>query len=134
MYIMKANTALNSEMYAYCKNQINIGRVRFLISETVAKSKLMAQAQGQKMSAAKRAEYLYPYTQTSILRDQMCNLIEESDGANLIVKQSSKKIKKDKVSALIYGLYYCKMEEDSRNNRKRFNPADLMLFTGSLKI
>ena len=105
MYIMKATSVLNSEMYAYCKNQINNGRVRFLISETVAKNKLMAQAQGQKMSPEKRAEYLYPYTQTSILESQMCNLVEESDGANLLVKQSSKKIKKDKVSALIYGLY-----------------------------
>lgn len=134
MYIMKATAALNSEMYAYCKNQINNGRVRFLISETIAKNKLLSQSQGQKMSHAKRAEYLFPYTQTSILESQMCNLIEESDGANLIVKQSSKKIKKDKVSALIYGLYYCKMEEDRRGKRKKFNAADLMLFSGSLKV
>ena len=131
---MKANVALNSEMYAYCKNQISQGRVRFLISETIAKNKLMSQAQGQKMSPNKRAEYLYPYTQTSILGEQMCNLIEESDGAHLIVKQSSKRIKKDKVSALIYGLYYCKMEEDKRGNRKKFNASDLMLFSGSLKV
>ena len=134
MYIMKATTALNSEMYAYCKTQIANGRVRFLISETLAKNKLLAQAQGQKMSAEKRAEYLYPYTQTSILESQMCNLIEESDGAHLLVKQSSKKIKKDKVSALIYGLYYCKMEEDRRGKRKKFNPGDLMMFSGSLKF
>ena len=131
---MKANTTLNSEMYSYCKSQIMNGRVRFLISETIAKNKLMAQAQGQKMSAGQRAEYLRPYTQTSILKAQMCNLIEESDGAHLLLKQSSKKIKKDKVSALIYGLYYCKMEEDHRGKRKRFDPKDLMLFSGSLKI
>ena len=134
MYIMKATTALNSEMYAYCKTQIMNGRIRFLISETVAKNKLLSQVQGQKMSAGKRADYLMPYTQTSILEAQMANLVEESDGANLIVKQSSKKIKKDKVSALVYGLYYCKMEEDRRGKRKPFNAADLMLFSGSLKV
>ena len=134
MYIMKANTVLNSEMYAYCKTQIANGRVRFLISETVAKNKLLAQAQGQKMSPEKRAEYLYPYTQTSILESQMCNLVEESDGAHLLVKQSSKSIKKDKVSALIYGLYYCKLEEDKRGKKKKFNAGELMLFSGSLKI
>lgn len=135
MYIMKANVALNSEMYSYCKSQIMNGRVRFLISETLAKNKLLSQAQGQKMSAGQREDYLMPYTQTSILKEQMCNLVEESEGAHLILKQSSKKIKKDKVSALIYGLYYCKMEEDRRGNRKRkFNAADLMLFSGSLKI
>lgn len=134
MYIMKANTALNSEMYSYCKSQIMNGRVRFLISETIAKNKLLSQEQGKKMSAAKRADYLFPFTQTSILKTQMCNLIEESDGAHLLVKQSSKKIKKDKVSALIYGLYYCKLEEDKHGSRKRFNVNDLMLFTGSLKV
>ena len=134
MYIIKANTTLNSEMYSYCKSQIMNGRVRFLINETIAKNKLMAQAQGQKMSGAKRAEYLMPYTQTSILKSQMMNLVEESEGAHLLIKQSSKKIKKDKVSALIYGLYYCKMEEDRRGRRKKFNAADLMLFSGSLKV
>lgn len=134
MYIMKANTALNSEMYAYCKTQIMNGRVRFLISETIAKNKLMSQEQGKKMSPAKRAEYLMPYTQTSVLKAQICNLIEESEGAHLLIKQSSKKIKKDKVSALIYGLYYCKMEEDKAGRRKRFNIGDLMLFNGSLKV
>lgn len=134
MYIIKANTALNSELYSYCKSQIMNGRVRFLISETIAKNKLMSQEQGKKMSHNKRAEYLRPFTQTSILKTQMCNLIEESEGAHLIVKQSSKKIKKDKVSALIYGLYYCKLEEDRRGNRKKFSAADLMLFSGSLKV
>lgn len=134
MYIIKANPGLNSELYSYCKTQIMNGRVRFLISETIAKNKLLSQEQGKKMSNNKRAEYLRPFTQTSILKTQMCNLVEESEGAHLIVKQSSKKIKKDKVSALIYGLYYCKMEEDRRGNRKRFSVNDLMLFTGSLKV
>lgn len=134
MYIMKANTALNSEMYSYCKSQIMNGRVRFLINETIAKNKLLAQVQGQKMSAAQRADYLMPYTQTSILKTQMMNLVEESEGAHLLIKQSSKKIKKDKVSALIYGLYYCKLEEDKRGRRKKFNVADLMMFSGSLKV
>ena len=58
----------------------------------------------------------------------------ENDGAHIILKQASKKIKKDKFSALIYGLYYCKMEEDRRGKRKKFNPADLMMFSGSFKI
>lgn len=134
MYIMKANLALNSEMYAYYKNQITNGRMRFLISETVAKNKLLGQAQGQKMSVSQREDYLMPYTQTSILRDQMANLIQENEGAHIILKQSNKKIKKDKFSAVIYGLYYCKLQEDKRKNHKKFNAGDLMLFTGSLKI
>lgn len=129
LYIMKANQALNSEMYAYCKNQITNGRMRFLIDENVAKNKLLAQSQGQKMTALQRADYLMPYSQTSILRDQMMNLIQENEGTNIILKQSNKKIKKDKFSALIYALYFCSLEEDKERKHKTRKIEDFMFFT-----
>lgn len=75
LYIMKANQVLNSEMYAYCKNQITNGRMKFLIDENLAKEKLLNQTQGKKMNAIQRAEYLLPYSQTSILRDQMIDFV-----------------------------------------------------------
>ena len=34
------------------------------------------------------------------------------------------KIKKDKFSALEYGLYYIKQEEERKKKRKRFNAKD----------
>ena len=128
MYIMKANQVLNSEMYAYCQSEINAGRIAFLIDENIAKNKLLAQTQGQKMSAVQRAEYLKPFTQTSILRDQMLNLITENEGANIILKQSSRKIPKDKFSALIYGLYYCKLQEDKRGKRAKRDITKFLFF------
>lgn len=128
MYIMKANQVLNSEMYAYCQSEINAGRVNFLIDENIAKNKLLAQSQGQKMSPTQRAEYLMPFTQTSILRDQMLNLVTDNEGANIILKQSSKKIPKDKFSALIYGLYYCKLQEDKRGKRRKRDISKFLFF------
>lgn len=128
MYIMKANQTLNSEMYSYCQSEINAGRVNFLIDENVAKNKLLAQSQGQKMSAVQRAEYLKPFTQTSILRDQMLNLVTENEGANIILKQSSRKIPKDKFSALIYGLYYCKLQDEKRGKKKKRDISKFMFF------
>lgn len=128
MYIMKANQTLNSEMYSYCQSEINAGRINFLIDENVAKNKLLAQSQGQKMSAVQRAEYLKPFTQTSILRDQMLNLVTENEGANIILKQSSRKIPKDKFSALIYGLYYCKMQDEKRGKKKKRDISKFMFF------
>lgn len=129
MYIMKADQALNSEMYAYCQTQLLSGKLRFLIDENIAKNKLMAQAQGKKMSAAQRADYLRPYVETSILKSQMANLVQENEGAKIILKQSSHKIKKDKFSALIYGLYWCKLQEDKNHKRKGRNIKDFMFFT-----
>lgn len=128
MYIMKANQVLNSEMYAYCQSEINAGRVIFLVDEAIAKNKLMAQAQGKKMSQSQRADYLMPFVQTSILKDQMLNLITENDGAHIILKQASKKIKKDKFSALIYGLYYCKLQEDARSKKRKRDISKFMFF------
>ena len=128
MYIMKANQVLNSEMYAYCQSEINAGRVIFLVDESIAKNKLMSQAQGKKMSQSQRADYLMPFVQTSILKDQMLNLITDNDGAHIILKQASKKIKKDKFSALIYGLYYCKLQEDSRSKKRKRDISKFMFF------
>ena len=81
---------------------------------------------GQAMSADKRADYLKPFTLTTILREQMLNLVEENEGVNILLKQSSKGIKKDKFSAFEYGLYYIKQEEDRKKKRRKFNISDLM--------
>jgi phage terminase large subunit-like protein len=61
---------------------------------------------------------------TSILKEEMLNLREENEGINIILKQANKRIKKDKFSALIYGLYYIKQEEDSKKKKKRFCAKD----------
>ena len=128
MYVMKANAPLNSEMYAYCQTEINAGRVNFLVDEQVAKNKLLSQAQGKKMSANQRANYLAPFVKTSALKEQMCNLVQENEGANIILKQSSKKIAKDKFSALIYALYYCKLQEDRTTKRRGGGLGEFMFF------
>jgi hypothetical protein len=89
----------------------------------------MTQAQGKKMTPEKRAQYLLPFVQTNILREQMANLIEESEGANIILKPANKKIKHYKFSALIYGLYYCKMEEDKGRKKSNRDVSDFMMYS-----
>ena len=70
-----------------------------------------------------------PFSLTSILREEMLNLREENEGVNIILKQASKGIKKDKFSALCYGLYYIKQEEESKKKKKRFNASEWKLYT-----
>ena len=128
MYLIKANAPINTEAHSYVQTQLAAGRIKFLIDETQAKAKLMGTKMGQAMSPDKRAEHLKPFTLTTILREQMLNLVEENEGVNIILKQSSKGIKKDKFSAFEYGLYYIKQEED-RKKRKKFNVKDMMFFS-----
>ena len=59
----------------------------------------------------------------------MLNLVEENEGVNIILKQSSKGIKKDRFSAFIYGLYYIKKEEERLNKRKKRDISDFMFFS-----
>ena len=129
MYIIKANAPINTEAHTYVQTQLASGKIKMLIDESQAKAKLMTTKVGQNMDATKRAEYLLPFTYTTILKDQMLNLVEENEGVNIILKQSSRGIKKDKFSAFEYGLYYIKQEEDRRKRRKRVSIADLMFYS-----
>lgn len=118
VWIIKADAALNTEMYSYMQTQMSSGKVKFLIDEAQAKIKLMSTKAGLAMDADKKAEYLRPFTLTTILRQQLLNLVEQNDtNKNIILKPSSRAIKKDKVSALGYGLYYIKQEEERKRKR-----------------
>lgn len=124
MYIIKANAPLNTEAHAIAKSQLASGKVKFLIDERVAKNKLLTKKKGQTMTPEQRAEELKPFTLTSILKEEMMNLREETEGVNIILKQANKSIRKDKFSAFEYGLYYLKLEEDKKKKRKKFNAKD----------
>ena len=128
MYIVKANAPINTEAHSNAQVQLTSGKVKLLIDERVAKSKLLGTKVGQNMKPEERAEYLKPFTLTSILKDEMLNLREENEGVNIILKQYNKGIRKDKFSAFEYGLYYIKQEEENKKKKKKFNAADWKLF------
>lgn len=128
LFIIKANAPLNTEMYTYAKSQLFSAKVKFLIDESRAKNKLMATKMGQNMSPDQRNEYLRPFILTDILKEQLLNLVEENEGLNIILKQSSKAIKKDKFSAFLYGLYYIKKEEERKRKRRFGGLSQMMMF------
>ena len=129
MYLIKANAPINTDMYTYVQTQLVGGKIKLLIDETSAKTKLMTTKMGQEMDASKRADYLKPFTLTTILREQLLNLVEDNEGVNIILKQSSRGIPKDKFSAFAYGLYYIKQDEERKRKRKKRNISDMMFFS-----
>ena len=124
IYVIKGNAPVNTEAHTLLQTQMSSGKIKFLIDDRTAKSKLMMTKVGQNMTQEKRADYLQPFTLTSILREELINLREENEGLNIILKQINKSIKKDKVSALEYGIYYISKMEDARKKKKRFNAKD----------
>ncbi len=129
LFLIKANASINTEAYSYAKTQLSSGKIRFLIDERLAKTKLLETKMGQKMTVDKRNEYLQPFILTSILKEQMLNLVEENEGMNIILKRSNRRIRKDKFSAFIYGLLYIKREEQASRKRRKRNISDFLFYT-----
>ena len=100
-------------------SQISSGKVKFLIDERAAKAKFLGTKVGQAATHTQRANYLKPFTLTSILREEMLNLTEKHEGKHLVLSPVNKKIGRDKFSAFEYGLYYIKQLEDNEGKKKR---------------
>ena len=126
IYIIKANAPINTEAYSGVQTDLASGKLKFLIDERIAKNKLMGTTMGKNMTPEDRNIYLQPYTLTSVLKEEMLNLREENEGINIIIKQANKSIKKDKFSALAYGIYYVRQEEDNKKKRRKFSAKDWM--------
>lgn len=128
MWLIKANAPINTEAHTNAQTQLSSGKVKLLVDQNTAKAKLLATKRGQEMTVEERNKYLMPYTMTSILKEQMGNLIEENEGVNIILKQKNKAVSKDRFSAFEYGLYYIKLEEDSKKRRRGNRMKDMMFF------
>ena len=81
------------------------------------------------MTPEKRNEYLQPFMFTSMLKDEIMNLKEENEGVNILLKRATKSIPKDKFSAFCYGLYYIKIEEDSKKKKKKRDISKMAFYT-----
>ena len=128
LYLVKANSAINAEVNAYTETQIRNKRIQFLADEREALSSLMEKKEGANMTPEEREKYLMPYVQTSILKEQMMNLVQKQTMTNEIqLDRFLKSIEKDKFSAFGYGLYYIKQKEGSKRN-KRIDISKLSFF------
>ena len=110
LYLIKANAPINTEAYTYAQTQMYSGKIKFLIDESLAKTKLMTTKVGQNMTTEERNLYLRPFVLTSVLKQQMLNLVEQNEGVNIILKQSNRSIKKDKFSQIFYFLLQIKVK------------------------
>lgn len=130
LYIVKANPAINDICHTNVLMNMGSEKLEFLGDERVARAKLLNTDRGKSMSPEERAEFLLPFNLTSILKAEMCNLIEKRDGIHIQLERSNANIQKDKFSSLEYGLYYIKLfEDDNKKRRKHATIGDMMFFT-----
>lgn len=119
LYIIKGNSALNSQIFDNAYTQINSGKTRFLVDEQQAKEYLLSTQKGMKMSLEDRINWLTPYRLTSELFDQIMNVKLKTGGSlgNTSIEAINKNRHDDKFMSLCYGLWRLKMlEEDYLKN------------------
>jgi hypothetical protein len=128
LYIIKPNDEVNSQVYINCLSQFNSGKIKLLVDEKVAKTKLLNTKDGRAMSSEQKAQYLMPYTYTSILKQEMMNLRQKYDGKYLRLEEVQKK-GKDKFSAFVYALWYIKILEDKLiQEKKKRKLSDFVMY------
>lgn len=135
IYNIKANASLNSDIYSNLYIQINNGGVQLLANEKIAKDKLLSTKSGQKMSYYAREKFLLPYIMTSRLIDEINNLRLKQTGIQnqITVEQISKRINKDRVSALSYALFRVKYYEDKQVRKHKSNFGSFLLVSSGRK-
>ena len=125
LYILKANSELNSEIHSNFYTQITSGHCVFLAQERDARARLMSTKKGQKMSPVERTKFLLPYEMTSRLFDEISNLKIKNNGARLEVERISNRILKDRFSSFEYGLYRIKEYEIDYYKKKKRAKRDM---------
>lgn len=121
LYGIKANAQINSDMHSTLYSWVYSGRIKFLISELDAKTKLMATIRGQKLPIEKRYERLLPHDLTSILIQEILNLRVKPTGVSnqIAVELINKRMTKDKFSALEMGVYRVSLIEQEYLSHRR---------------
>jgi hypothetical protein len=128
LYVIKPNDEVNSQIYVNCLSQFNSGKIKLLVDEKVAKTKLLNTAEGRQMTSEQKAYYLMPFTYTSILKQEMMNLRQKHDGKYLRLEEVQKK-GKDKFSAFVYALWYIKILEDKLiQEKKKRKLSDFIMY------
>ena len=129
VYRLIANPTLNTQIHSHFYMTMTGGSVRFLASELMARTKLLATKKGQKMSPVDRAKVLMPYENTTRLFDEIANLrVKTAAGNNMSLERISTRLEKDRVSSLEYGLWRIKHYEDEIFRIKKRKKRDISKF------
>lgn len=122
IYSVKADAQMNHEMANFLKNDLSTNRISLLLSRDDAGGELSDIVDGyDKLSALEKEQLLDPFTETSLLMIELTNLDAKYNdkGQVSIVKPPSGKVKKDRYSALAYGIWYANQLEKERLNKSK---------------
>ena len=121
LYGIEANRQLNSQCFVNAHMILSLKRVSLLLNERQARRYFSKYKNWNKLDPVKQANKLIPYAQTTKLQDQLANLKAGLDtNSTIVLQRINSHMRKDLVSAFVYGLYYInEVEELDKRNRNR---------------
>ena len=123
IYVIKANSALDSKVHSNCYSRVFSGRVKFLAREQEVKNKLMTTEVGRKMNLKKRQTRMKPHELTTRLLEEMSNfkIKDGLTGTDIKLEKINTNMLSDKFSSFEYGLWRIKEIEEmySKKNRRK---------------
>lgn len=119
LFGIEANRTLNSEIYVNAHIILSLKRVSLLLNERQARRYFGRYKTWTKLNPVKQATKLIPYVQTTKLQDQLSNLKAGLDtNSTIVLTRINSHVRKDLVSAFVYGLYYINLEEEKDRKSK----------------
>lgn len=130
-YCLKANSTIQGDIDSTTFAELASGKVRFLIREQDAKTKMNKTKKGAVWPQELKMKKLQPYVLTTILLEEILNM-KIKDGSvnqkNLTLERINTSMTKDKYSAFSYGLWRIKEYEDEWVKQQSRKDRDLRSF------
>jgi len=118
IYSVKASMQFNSDCASLLKDNIKRGKLRLLINEQEADTYFHSIKGFKNLATEKKTELLMPYTQTTLLINEIINLKYEVVGAKVKLSEKGND-RKDRYSSLAYANYMASELELDISKKKK---------------
>ena len=125
IYVIKANTKSNNDMYLALRAGFQNGYINMLLSDINIEEHLAKIRGYSKLSAQQKALLLLPYLQTTFMINELINLQCDSSGVLIKVKERTG-MRKDRVSSCMYGYNVCQMLAAKRKPKNSIPSSNLV--------
>lgn len=127
IWAIKANAQFNSDCAFSLREGFRSGRIRLLCDEVEAEE-LLKEVQGySKISPAMQMKLQLPYIHTTLLINELVNLLHDVTGDKIKVYEKSG-MRKDRYSSLSYNYYVALQIENKLNKQKAISTGSEKMF------
>lgn len=132
IYSIKANRSMNSSIAISFKDDLRRGKIKLLVPDSEGRDFLRNLKGFDELPEEMKVDLEMPFTQTTLLVNEMINLERERVTGSEIVLKEPRSGRKDRYSSVSYGNYIAReLERDYLHSQNESNIDDYMFFMSS---